>query len=656
MSKTVHLTKSLFKLSLECLTKIYYKINKDFEDNNTEDTFLESLAEGGFQVGELAKYRFPGGIDLSENNAEYGLEKTKELMDKKEDMIIFEAAFKYKNLYIKCDVLEIKDNTLYLYEVKSKSYGGEEFLSKRDGRIKKEWESYIYDVYFQEFVLTKLFPSFKVVPHLTMPDKTKVTSVNKLNQKFFLRKEIREVKHSETQLNPKTFVKYSIEIDDNIDIGDDIMSDVNVLDLKDIVYKTKIHNMTFEDYINYISNLVLTNTKHKSDICKDCFTCEFNNNKGEQNGFRTCIKDKLKVKDDFFDKPNICDIWNFRPKDKLLSENILLFEDLSKDDIMGNKYTKSKIETKQRQWLQVEKFLNNDSSVHVDKVKLKKHMDSWTYPLHFIDFETTAMAIPFSANMRPYEGVAFQFSHHIVYEDGEVEHFGQYLNTHVGKFPNYDFIRELKVQLSNDDGSIFMYSKHENSFLCTIYQQLLESNESDTDELLEFIESIASPSNSIPKLFRWDVPKRYMVDMLDIVKECYYQKDMGGSNSIKYLLPAILNNSEFLKEKYSKPTYNGYNFKNKQWIEYTDEGNVINPYKSLEKLFTDDELESDMELITNETLADGGAAMQAYAKMQFLRMSDEERYAIENGLRRYVELDTLSMVMLYEHFKELIDE
>tara|TARA_B100000497_G_C7549859_1_gene332327 strand:- start:376 stop:741 length:366 start_codon:yes stop_codon:yes gene_type:complete len=116
-------------------------------------------------------------------------------------------------------------------------------------------------------------------------------------------------------------------------------------------------------------------------------------------------------------------------------------------------------------------------------------MNRWVFPLHFIDFETTMVAIPFSAGRRPYEGIAFQFSHHIVYEDGSVEHFGEYLNTEQGEFPNYDFVRALKTQLENDNGSIFRYSNHENTFLNMIYHQLQADQREITDreELCVFI-------------------------------------------------------------------------------------------------------------------------------------------------------------------------
>jgi len=53
-------------------------------------------------------------------------------------------------------------------------------------------------------------------------------------------------------------------------------------------------------------------------------------------------------------------------------------------------------------------------------------------------------------------------------------------------------------------------------------------------------------------------------------------------------------------------------------------------------------------------LADGGAAMTAYMKMQFTNMPKEEKDAIIQGLLRYCELDTLAMVMIFEAWREWI--
>ena len=60
MSKR-YLTKSRFKLAIECPTKLYYTGKKEYANNILDNPFLEALAEGGFQVGELAKYSIQVG-------------------------------------------------------------------------------------------------------------------------------------------------------------------------------------------------------------------------------------------------------------------------------------------------------------------------------------------------------------------------------------------------------------------------------------------------------------------------------------------------------------------------------------------------------------------------------------------------------------------
>ena len=53
------LTKSRFVTALTCPTKLFYMADTDYANQSVEDTFLAALAEGGFQVGELAKQYFP---------------------------------------------------------------------------------------------------------------------------------------------------------------------------------------------------------------------------------------------------------------------------------------------------------------------------------------------------------------------------------------------------------------------------------------------------------------------------------------------------------------------------------------------------------------------------------------------------------------------
>jgi len=201
-----------------------------------------------------------------------------------------------------------------------------------------------------------------------------------------------------------------------------------------------------------------------------------------------------------------------------------------------------------------------------------------------------------------------------------------------------------------------MYSPHENTYLNMIYSQMQSTTDliEDKDELCDFIKTITkSKGDSVE---RWH-GERYMVDMLVLVKDYYYNPLTGGSNSIKQVLPATLNSSDYLKDKYSKPIYgtdkmSSLNFSNCTWIVLKD-GLAEDPYKLLPPIFEDAEKYNQI-ISDNNELKDGGAAMTAYAKMQFEEMSDFERNKIEQGLLRYCELDTMAMVMIYEAWREWI--
>jgi len=64
MAKRRYLTKSRFKLATECPTKLFYTGKSQYANQNLDDSFLLALADGGFQVGDLAKCYFPGGHDI----------------------------------------------------------------------------------------------------------------------------------------------------------------------------------------------------------------------------------------------------------------------------------------------------------------------------------------------------------------------------------------------------------------------------------------------------------------------------------------------------------------------------------------------------------------------------------------------------------------
>jgi hypothetical protein len=90
------------------------------------------------------------------------------------------------------------------------------------------------------------------------------------------------------------------------------------------------------------------------------------------------------------------------------------------------------------------------------------------------------------------------------------------------------------------------------------------------------------------------------------------------------------------------------------WLTVVN-GAVQNPYKLLPPVFENwsndqlDELLSDVEDLNN-----GGAALTAYGFLQYTGMTQQERDKITEALLRYCELDTLAMVMLWEHFGEVV--
>jgi len=102
-----YLTKSRFKLALDCPAKLFYTGNPQYPDKSQDDAFLEALAEGGFQVGALAKCYYPDGIEVSERGYDIPLQRTQELLTQ-DNVTIFEGAFKYQNLFIRADIIEKK--------------------------------------------------------------------------------------------------------------------------------------------------------------------------------------------------------------------------------------------------------------------------------------------------------------------------------------------------------------------------------------------------------------------------------------------------------------------------------------------------------------------------------------------------------------------
>jgi hypothetical protein len=647
------LSKSRFKLGLECPNKLFFTGNREYANKKSEDSFLIALAKGGFQVEELARLHYPNGIFIDTEPYEYekAFQLTQEAL-KHVNVVIYEAAFLVDNFFIRTDILVKTGNHIRLIEVKAKSFNPNEenvFIGKRGGLDAKH-KLNLYDLAFQKYVAKTTYPEFDFEAYFMMADKSKIATIDGLNQLFRV----------PANGNPRTdIIKKVSRLEE---IGETVLSEINVDNVVNAIISDqyKYHdNLGFHEALKLFKDTYLNsqyiNWETKFSACKKC---EFKasveeKQEGKLSGFEYCFKKQHNWSNDDFKRPNAMEIWNFQGKN-LIESNRLFMKDLIEEDFKIEALA-DKISSGERQWIQVEKSKKEDDSIYLEKEGLKTEMSKWKFPMHFIDFETSTVALPFTAGRRPYEQVAFQFSHHIYFEDGIIEHKSEFISNTAGEFPNFIFARALKKVLENDTGTIFRFATHENSILNAIIVQLNASNEEDKAELIAFLKTITNSTKD--SVENWE-GVRNMVDLNKIVKEYYYNPHTKGSNSIKAVLPASLNSSAYLKQKYSQPieliNLTSTNFDdNHIWLKLED-NKVVNPYKMLPPVFEGwTELELQENLSEMDGIADGGAALTAYAKLQYQDMTDKERVEITEGLLRYCELDTLAMVMIYEHFREI---
>lgn len=630
------LTKTRFKIGMQCTTKLRYHDNDKYGNSNNENDFLNALSKSGNQVGELAKYYFSDGQDLTDFSDKEALIKTNDLLINNQDIIIYEAAIIYKNLFARIDVLIKKNKNVEVVEVKSKSFKiKKDFLSR--GYLKKNWKPYLYDIAFQNFVIKKVYPNWTYKQFLMLPDKSKKSSIDGLNQLFTAKKN----KVNKNVMDTKIFTNNSL--------GKMILSKIEVTDIvekiydgKDVDKKSNLKdNISFNERINLYSDQINDRSKNKVLLGRKCSSCEFNiadSNSEELNGYDECWKSIYPS----FDKnePHIFSISKLSEEsvNNLISKNIIYQKQL-----YNSKYFE---DLAPRQKLQVKGTVNNNNHEHVDLL-LYEEMKKWEYPYYFIDFETCMTALPFHKNRYPYDQIAFQYSCHVLNKDKTIDHH-EFLHTRRGEFPNFLFLKNLKNLLDLNKGTIFCYSGYESSVLRQIKAQMKSE---DYEKYEEDINWIASFLKLIKKGKEKNDGASY-VDLLDIIRKYYYHPKMKGSNSIKYVLPAVFESSNFVKNKYKKPLNFGKNLKNLIiYQKNSDDSAVKDPY---ELLNTPQFIKAKNELSKiSESIVNGGQAMTAYAQLQDMKISKEKESNLRAQLKRYCELDTLAMLIIFQHLNDL---
>ncbi len=680
------LSKSKYKLATSCPTKLYYAtFPKIYPNSNSDNDFLQALAEGGYQIGKLATFKFSFFdkiYSIETLDTKEALKLTNEAL-KHEKVIIYEAAFVFENLLVRVDVLVKKGNQITLYEVKAKSYSEDDagFINKSKGNINPKWEPYLFDIAYQKWVVSKVLPEYNLSAYLTLVNKDHKSSKESLNKLFKIKRDIiKDVENPDNIISRRVF----IETPENLkteDLDLDLLINVNVDDIIQDIWNKKhtidfknnqLNMHSYEKQLKFLSEALITGEKIEATITSKCKSCEFYKSpsdlkENEKSGRWECIKKAWNLKDEQQSEQLLFNLYNgFRGETffELLSQKKYFLKDVSEDDLLNKNEQKQKekgeelhdvfsFTNTERRVTQCLAEKNKDKTVYVKKLGLKEALNDLEskYPLHFIDFETIASAIPHHKGLRPYQTIAFQYSHHILHKDGRVEHKGEWINLSKGTFPSFDFVRNLKNEV-NDGHPIFRYSNHENTVLNDIADQLENSAERDKNELIAFIKSITNNKEEKHK------GSNSMIDLCDWIKKYYYNPLTKGSNSIKKVLPAVIATSHLIKEKYSKPYYSN-NFKEGIiWYQLDENKNPIDPYKLLPPLKTSLQIDSDNDDFEDnedgiKNINSGGPAMAAYAEMQFDDMDDSTFNEYKNALLRYCELDTLAMVMIFEHLREV---
>jgi hypothetical protein len=636
---------------------LYYTNKKnEYADSKLDDSFLKGLAYGGFQVGELAKYLFCADpqkeqITIEELDYDKALDLTNQKLFSTDGVVIAEAAFKYENLFVRVDITTRDKNVINLYEVKAKSWRDEKsFWSSKKRLLNNDWIPYLYDIAFQKYVVSKSLPDYEVHAHLILADCDTPATIEGLNQLFRIddsggRTRI-NVQEGTTQSSLGKIPLIILPVDEECDF---IYTNPVEVDLEGTHF--------FDEIIQTFSDAYQKDERIWSPLASKCKSCEFVNtdNPTLKSGFHECWKHWTNYTDQQLQSPLVLELWGGRGRSivsRAIANGKYLMKDLEDDDYFPKdiKEKESGLNPTTRRKMQIDKVKNNDSTSYLDRDELKALFNELEPPYHFIDFETTMVALPFHAGRRPYEGIAFQYSYHLMDDKGNIEHKSQYLSTET-TFPNYEFVRALMNDLSGKHGTIFRYHNHENTFLRGIRRQLLEEKNrfiSDRDELIAFIDDITHEKD-----LDW-TGQRDMKDLYEFVISYYYSPFAKGSNSIKEILPAAIRDSAYVREKYSKPIYGtsvipSLNVKDHVWIRPEFD---MNPYKTLSPVlegYTNEELENFLPM-TNDEIRDGGAAMMAYSYLQFTDIHPQQTEAIRKALLQYCELDTMAMVMIWEYW------
>ena len=325
-----------------------------------------------------------------------------------------------------------------------------------------------------------------------------------------------------------------------------------IVDVTDIVLKKQNE---VKNKIKEINEYMENKNEEEKDIGEYCFQpyeCPY---------FKYCSRN--------INKPNVFDIrlMSLKKKFELYNNGIYEYKDLLNSDI-NDKY-KEQID-----------FELNDKKDKIEIEKIKGFMNTLYYPLYFLDFETFQESVPSYDNISPYEQIPFQYSlHYIKSENSKLEH------TEFLAEASIDPRRDLAVKLVNDIPENVCVLAYNMSFEKNVIKKLSKLYPDLSEHLMNIHDHIKDL-------------------MVPFKNRNYYTKEMYGSYSIKYVLPALFPNDESL------------NYHN-------------------------------LDMVHN-----GSEASNAYSTLS--NYSKEEQLEIRKNMLKYCYLDTYAMVKIWEKLNEVV--
>jgi len=157
-----------------------------------------------------------------------------------------------------------------------------------------------------------------------------------------------------------------------------------------------------------------------------------------------------------------------------------------------------------------------DKKPIINREAIAKTLSKLKFPLQFFDYEGFISAIPVFDNFGPYEQVPFQYSLHIMQENGAVDH-KEFIITDTSDNPTLSLVKQMKKDIDPSKSTIVWhmnYEKDRNKKLAELHP-----------EYKDFLEEMNDNIFDLKTIFS----KNYYVD--------YRFK---GSASIKNVLPVLI--------------------------------------------------------------------------------------------------------------------